>query len=176
MSVTFNKSQNVHEHSFILTLHVNRVSCNQTLGCLRLYGDSWVSGVQPRINAYEILLQHDWLLFFSRHNRFAETHSYLQLSSRATRHSAVSAFTETVEFLEYTDRSEVVCCQYWLSIFCDENWMCCHFHWHLRTESCGIQGTVISARSPCVEWSIAQILSPAKISPANWALDLWPVW
>ena len=42
----------------------NRVSCNQTLGCLRLYGDSRVSRAQPRINAYEILLQHDWLLIF----------------------------------------------------------------------------------------------------------------
>ena len=41
----------------------NWVSCNQTFGCLRLYGDSWVSRAQPRINAYEILLQHDWLLF-----------------------------------------------------------------------------------------------------------------
>ena len=37
-------------------------SCNQTLGCLRLYGDSRVSRAQPRINVYEILLQHDWLL------------------------------------------------------------------------------------------------------------------
>ena len=34
-----------------------------------------------RINAYEILLQNGWLLFFSRHtcNRFAETHSHLLL-------------------------------------------------------------------------------------------------
>ena len=55
-------------------------SCNQTLGCLRLYGDSRVSRAQPRINSYEILLQHDWLLFFSRQNRFAKTHSHLQLS------------------------------------------------------------------------------------------------
>ena len=65
--------------SFILASHVYRVACNQTLGCLRFYGDSRVSRAQPRINAYEIL-QHDWLLFFSRHNRLAETHSYLQLS------------------------------------------------------------------------------------------------
>ena len=43
-----------------------------------------VSRAQPRINVYEILLQHDWLLFFSRHNRFAETHSYLQLSYHIT--------------------------------------------------------------------------------------------
>ena len=50
--------------SFILASHVYRVSCNQTLGCLRLYGDSRVSRAQPRINAYEILQQHDWLLFF----------------------------------------------------------------------------------------------------------------
>ena len=40
--------------------------------------------VEPRINAYEILLQHDWLLFFSRHNKFAETHSHLQLSYHIT--------------------------------------------------------------------------------------------
>ena len=38
----------------------NLVSCNQTLGCLRLYGDSRVSRAQPRINALELLLQHDW--------------------------------------------------------------------------------------------------------------------
>ena len=38
------------------------------------------------INAYEILLQNGWLLFFSRHtcNRFAETHSHLQLSYHIT--------------------------------------------------------------------------------------------
>ena len=47
-------------------------------------GDSRVSRAQPRINAYEILLQHDWLLIFSRHNRFAETHSHLQLSYHIT--------------------------------------------------------------------------------------------
>ena len=56
--------------SFILASRDNLVSCNQTLGCL----------AQPRITAYEKLLQRDWLLIFSRHNRFAETHSYLQLS------------------------------------------------------------------------------------------------
>ena len=55
-----------------------------TLGCLRLYGDSRVSQTQPRINAYEILLQHDWLFVFSRQNRFAETHSLLQLSYHIT--------------------------------------------------------------------------------------------
>ena len=60
------------------------VSCNQTFGCLRLYGDSRVSRAQSRINAYEILLQHDWLFTFSRHNRFAETHSHLQLSCHIT--------------------------------------------------------------------------------------------
>ena len=65
--------------SYILASRDNGVSCNQTLGCLRLYGESRVSRAQPRINAYEILLQHDWLLFFYRHNRFAETHSHLQL-------------------------------------------------------------------------------------------------
>ena len=46
--------------SFILASLDNLVSCNQTLGCVRLYGDSRVSRAQPRINAYEILLQHDW--------------------------------------------------------------------------------------------------------------------
>ena len=57
-----------------------------TLGYLRLYGDSRDSRAQPRINAYEILLQHDWLFFSStcRYNRFAETHSYLQLSYQIT--------------------------------------------------------------------------------------------
>ena len=50
--------------SFILASRDNGVSCNQTLGCLRLYGDSRVSRAQPRITAYKILLQHDWLLFF----------------------------------------------------------------------------------------------------------------
>ena len=82
--------QNVHEKSrffyISITRQFNGVSCNQTLGCLRLYGNSRVSPAQPRINAYEILLQHDWLLFFfSRHiNRFAETHSHLQLSYHIT--------------------------------------------------------------------------------------------
>ena len=66
--------------SCILTSRDNGVSCNETFGCLRLYGGSRVSRAQPRINAYELLLQHDWLIFFSRHNSFAETHSYLQLS------------------------------------------------------------------------------------------------
>ena len=51
--------------SFMLASRDNLVSCNKTLGCPRLYGDSRVSPAQPRINAYEILLQHDWLLFFS---------------------------------------------------------------------------------------------------------------
>ena len=69
---------------FILAPRDNGVSCSQTLGCLRLYGDSRVSRAQPRINAYELLLQHDWLLFFSRHNRFAETHSHLQHSYHIT--------------------------------------------------------------------------------------------
>ena len=50
--------------SFILASRDNWVSCNQKLGYLRLNGDSRVSRAQPRINAYEILLQHDWLLFF----------------------------------------------------------------------------------------------------------------
>ena len=72
--------------SFILASRDNGVSSNQTLGCLRLYGDSRVSRGQPRINAYEILVQHDWLLFFSRHNRFTETHSHLQLSYHITDH------------------------------------------------------------------------------------------
>ena len=70
--------------SFKLASCDNWFSCNQTLGCLRLYEDSRVSRAQPRINAYKILLQHDWLLFFSRHYRFAETHSHLQLSYHIT--------------------------------------------------------------------------------------------
>ena len=69
---------------FILASRDNWVSCNQTLGSLRLYGDNRVSRAQSRINAYEILLQLDWLLFFSIHNRFAETHSHLQLSYHIT--------------------------------------------------------------------------------------------
>ena len=70
--------------SFILASRYNWVSCNQTLSYLGLHGNSRVSRVQPPINAYEILLQYDWLLFFSRHNRFAETYSYLQLSYQLT--------------------------------------------------------------------------------------------
>ena len=70
--------------SFILASRDNWVSCNQTLGCLRLYGDIRVARAQSRINAYDILLQHDWLLIFSRHKRFAETHSHLQLSYHLT--------------------------------------------------------------------------------------------
>ena len=70
--------------SCILASRDNGVSCNQTFGCLRFYGDSRVSRAQPRINSYEILLQHDWLLIFSRQNRFAETHSHLQLSYHIT--------------------------------------------------------------------------------------------
>ena len=70
--------------SFILTSRDNWVSCIQTLGCLRLYGDSRVSRAQPRINTYEIFLHYDWLLFFSRHIRLAETHSYLQLPYQIT--------------------------------------------------------------------------------------------
>ena len=50
--------------SFILASRDYWVSCNQTLCCLRLYVDSRVSRAQPRINAYEILLQHDWLGVF----------------------------------------------------------------------------------------------------------------
>ena len=64
--------RNVHEVSI---LFYDWVSCNQTFGCLRLYGDSRVSRAQPRINAYEILLQHDWLLF---------SHSHSQLSYHIT--------------------------------------------------------------------------------------------
>ena len=44
--------------------YISITRCNQTLGCLRLYGDSRDSQTQPRINAYEILLQHDYLLVF----------------------------------------------------------------------------------------------------------------
>ena len=40
--------------SFILASRNNKVSCNQTLGCLRLYGESRVSRAQPRINASDI--------------------------------------------------------------------------------------------------------------------------
>ena len=61
-------------YSFILASRDD----NQTLGCLRLYGDGPVSRAQPRNNAYEKLLQHAWLSFFFRHNRFAETQTYLQ--------------------------------------------------------------------------------------------------
>ena len=75
---------NLKRISSILASRDNWVSCNQTFGCLRLYGDSRVSRAQPRINVYEILLQHDWLLFSSRHNRFTETHSHLQLSYHIT--------------------------------------------------------------------------------------------
>ena len=64
--------QNVHEKSrffyISITRQFNGVSCNQTLGCLRLYGNSRVSPAQPRINAYEILLQDDcgwlWMIVF----------------------------------------------------------------------------------------------------------------
>ena len=74
--------QNVHEKSRFL--RDSWVSCNQTLGWLRLYGDSRDSRAQTRINAYDKFLQHDWLLFFSRHNMFAEIHSFLQLSYQIT--------------------------------------------------------------------------------------------
>ena len=53
--------QNVHEKSFIYASRDDWVSCNQTLGCLRLYEDIRVSRVQPRINANEILLQHNFM-------------------------------------------------------------------------------------------------------------------
>ena len=45
----------ISEKSRFLASHVYRVSCNQTLGCLRLHGDSRVSRAQPRINVYEVL-------------------------------------------------------------------------------------------------------------------------
>ena len=70
--------------SFILASRDNWIACNQTLGGLRLYRDSRVSQAQSRNNAYEILLQYDWLLFFHQHNRLAETHSYLKLSYQIT--------------------------------------------------------------------------------------------
>ena len=72
--------QNVHGKSRFFYISITRQWSLVQLGCLHLYGDSWVSRAQPRINDYEILLQHDWLLFFSRHNRFAETHSHFELS------------------------------------------------------------------------------------------------
>ena len=55
--------------SFILASRDNGVSCNQTLGCLRLYGDSRVYRAQPRINAYDKLLQHDCLLLIGNNRR-----------------------------------------------------------------------------------------------------------
>ena len=68
----------------IQNVHEKYKHYESSLGCLRLYGDSPVSRAQPRINAYEILLQYDWLLIFSRQNRFAETHSHLKLSYQIT--------------------------------------------------------------------------------------------
>ena len=65
----------------------------------RLYGDSWVSRVQPRINSYEILLQHDWLLIFSRQNRFAETHSHLQLLYHITNRPLAAGNKISITFI-----------------------------------------------------------------------------
>ena len=81
--------------------------CNQTLGCLRLYGDSRVSQTQPRINDYELLLQHDWLLVFSRQNRFAETHSHLQLSYHIT--DRLLAAGNNKHIMYYQNISELLC-------------------------------------------------------------------
>ena len=73
--------KNVHESldSFILASRDNWSRATRHSAVSAFTENSRVSWAQPRINAYEILLQHDWLLFFSRHNRFAETHSHLQL-------------------------------------------------------------------------------------------------
>ena len=45
---------------------------------------SAVSAFTEIVEFLKLLLQHDWLLIFSRHNRFAETHSVLQLSYHIT--------------------------------------------------------------------------------------------
>ena len=67
----------LYKHHAIIESRATRHS-----GYLHIYGDSQVS----RAHAYEILLQHDWLLIFSRHNKFAEMHSHLQLSYHITDH------------------------------------------------------------------------------------------
>ena len=84
-----------------------KVQCNQTLGCLRLYGDSQVSRAQPRINAHGILLQHDWLFIFSRQNRFAETHSHLQLSYHITDRLLVASNKTPCLYLLKNDNQDV---------------------------------------------------------------------
>ena len=86
-----------------------RVSCNQDFSCtfwiIQIYfsdlgritsllqPDTRLSPLLRRQSGfssaashqcYEILLQHDWLLIFSRQNRFAETLSHLQLSYHKT--------------------------------------------------------------------------------------------
>ena len=75
-----------------------KVYLNHSKWTLSLDSFIWLSLVQPDTrlspplrrqssfssDAYEILLQHDWLFIFSRHNRFAETHSHLQLSYHIT--------------------------------------------------------------------------------------------
>ena len=62
----------------------NWVSCNQTLGCLRLYGDSRVSRAQPRSMHMRYCCRMIGCYFFSRQNRFAETDRHLQLSYHIT--------------------------------------------------------------------------------------------
>ena len=68
----------------VLASRDNWVSCNQTLGCLRLYGDSQVSRAQPRIKLMRYCCSMIGCYFFSKNNRLAETHSYFQLSYQIT--------------------------------------------------------------------------------------------
>ena len=53
------------------------------------------------------MLQHDWLLFFSRHNRFAEMHNHLQLSYFSDRLLAAGNYcSTTVWFISETRKYE----------------------------------------------------------------------
>ena len=66
--------QNVHEVSILLYIE-SRATRHSAVSAF----------TEPRINAFDIMLQHDWLLFFlDIVNRFAETHSHLQLSYHIT--------------------------------------------------------------------------------------------
>ena len=70
--------------SFILASRDNWVSCNQTLGCLRF--TEIVEFLERSLAS--MLMRYCCSMigcyFFSRHNRFAETHSHLQLSYHIT--------------------------------------------------------------------------------------------
>ena len=70
--------------SFILASRDNWVSCNQTLGCLRF--TETVEFLERSLAS--MLMRYCCSMigcyFFSRHNRFAETHSHLQLSYHIT--------------------------------------------------------------------------------------------